>query len=60
MQNLKQTVGLNWKNFQIDHLAFKIENLHSFLRIACQVGYSNIHKEKNLVSRGHVTRLSLF
>ena len=49
MQNLKQTVGLNWKNFQIDHLAFKIENLHSFLRIACQVGYSNIHKEKNLV-----------
>ena len=24
MQNLKQTVGLNWENFQIDNLAFKI------------------------------------
>ena len=28
--NLKQTVGLNWKNFKIDHLDFKIRIFNHF------------------------------
>ena len=44
---VKQTVGFNWKIFQIDHLDFKLE--FSFIFKDRLSGYFKIHEKTNLV-----------
>ena len=57
-ENVKQTLGLNWKISRLITWLLKLES--SFIFKDRWSGYFKIHKKKNLVRRGHVTRLLLF